>query len=193
VLFPERIHGRYLALFRPNDAIPGDTGGAFTQIRVGTTDDLRAGPWTIEDEPIMRTGGGPSAFSDKIGPGAPPVRTRHGWLDVFHGVRSTMDGNPYVLGVALHDLADPRRVRVSALPILFPTAADCRVAEDAYVHVPNVVFTCGLVARPDGQLALYYAGNDTVMNVAFTHEDVLAELCTRYGQDPLTGRLLYPV
>ena len=29
------------------------------------------------------------------------------------------------------------------------------------------------------------------MNVGITHEDVLTELCTKYGQDPLTGKPLY--
>ena len=191
VIFPERIGGRYVGLFRPNDVVPGDTGGIFTQIRIGYADDFRTGPWQIDDEPVMRTGGGPSAFSDKIGPGAPPVRTPHGWLNVFHGVRTTMDGNPYVLGVAMHDLADPRAVRMSSIPILFPTPADCAVRPTDYVHVPNVVFTCGVVRRDDGSVLIYYGGNDTVMNVGVSHEDVLAELCDRYGQDPLTGTLHY--
>jgi predicted GH43/DUF377 family glycosyl hydrolase len=191
VIFPERIDGRYVALFRPNDVLPGDTGGAFTQMHIGYADDFRTGPWQIDDKPIMRTGGGPSAFADKIGPGAPPIKTEHGWLNLFHGVRTTMDGNPYVLGVALHDLHDPCQVRMSSIPVLFPSRADCRVDETDYVHVPNVVFTCGAVRRPEGTLFVYYAGNDTVMNLGVTHEDVLAELCARYGQDPLTGRLLY--
>ena len=190
VLFPERIDGRYVGLFRPNDTA-AEIGGAYTQIHIGYADDLRSGPWTIEDEPIMRTGAGPSAFSDKIGPGAPPVRTRHGWLNLFHGVRTTMDGNPYVLGVALHDADDPRTVRMSSIPVLFPTRADCRVAETDYVHVPNVVFCCGMLRRADGSLLIYYSGNDTVLNLAFSHEDVLAELCLRYGQDPHTGELCY--
>ena len=193
VLFPDRIDGRHVGLFRPNDVLEGDIGGAYTRIHVGTSPDLRTGPWAIDPDPVMATGHGPSAFSDKIGPGAPPIRTRHGWLNLFHGVRATMDGNPYVLGVALHDLADPRRVRMSSIPVLFPTKADCRVAEDAYVHVPNVVFTCGATRRDDGTIVIYYAGNDTVLNVAASHEDVLAELCVRYGQDPVTGGLLYPL
>jgi len=121
------------------------------------------------------------------------VRTPHGWLHVFHGVRTTMDGNPYVLGIAFHDIDDPTKVRMSSIPILFPSAADCRVAETAYVHVPNVVFSCGAIRRPDGTLVVYYGGNDTVLNVGFSHEDVLAELCERFGQDPLTGRLAYSV
>jgi predicted GH43/DUF377 family glycosyl hydrolase len=193
VIFPTRIGGRYVGLFRPNDTLPGDTGGAYTQIRIGYAEDYRTGEWEIADEPVMRTGRGPSAFSDKIGPGAPPVRTPRGWLNLFHGVRTTMDGNPYVLGVALHDLGNPRSVRMSSIPVLFPSRADCRVADTDYVHVPNVVFSCGLVRRPDGTLLVYYAGNDTVMNVAATHEDVLTELCVRYGQDPVSGRPLYEV
>jgi predicted GH43/DUF377 family glycosyl hydrolase len=193
VLFPDRIDGRHVGLFRPNDVLPGDVGGAYTRIHVGSAADFRTGPWEIDPDPVMRTGHGPSAFSDKIGPGAPPLRTRHGWLNLFHGVRTTMDGNPYVLGVALHDLADPRRVRMSSIPVLFPTRADCRVAEDSYVHVPNVVFTCGATRGDDGTIVVYYAGNDTVLNIGASHEDVLAALCIRYGQDPLTGALHYPL
>jgi predicted GH43/DUF377 family glycosyl hydrolase len=139
----------------------------------------------------MKTGGGPSAFSDKIGPGAPPIKTARGWLNIFHGVRTTMDGNPYVLGVALHDLADPSRVRMASIPILFPTRADCRLEETAYVHVPQVVFTCGAVRRPDGSIIIYFGGNDTVMNSGVTHEEILTALCEEYSQDPLTGALQY--
>jgi predicted GH43/DUF377 family glycosyl hydrolase len=193
VVFPERIGGRYVGLFRPNDELPGDTGGIYRQIRIGYADDFRTGPWDVLDEPVMRTHGSPSAFADKLGPGAPPVKTAHGWLNLFHGVRTTMDGNPYVLGIALHDLHEPRNVKMSSIPVLFPSKADCRVADTDYVHVPNVVFSCAMLRRPDGTLLIYYGGNDTVMNVAVSHEDVLVELCRRYGQDPQSGRLLYPV
>jgi predicted GH43/DUF377 family glycosyl hydrolase len=193
VLFPERIDGRYVGLFRPNDERPEDIGGSYREIRIGYASDYRAGRWDIAAEPVMRTVGSPSAFADKIGPGAPPVKTKHGWLNIFHGVRATMAGHPYVLGVALHDLRHPESVQMSSLPILFPSAADCRVDETDYVHVPNVVFSCAVLRRDDGSLLIYYGGNDTVMNVAVSHEDVLAELCRRYGQDPHSGRLLYPL
>jgi predicted GH43/DUF377 family glycosyl hydrolase len=193
VLFPHRVNGRYAGLFRPNDDLPGDTGGLYQQIRIGYADDYRTGPWQIADQPVMRTHGSPSAFADKIGPCAPPVRCRYGWLNLFHGVRTTMDGNPYVLGIALHDLEQPQTVQMSSIPVLFPSRADCRVDESTYVHVPNVVFSCAMLRRPDGSLLIYYGGNDTVMNVAISHEDILAELCRRYGQDPTTGRLLYQI
>jgi predicted GH43/DUF377 family glycosyl hydrolase len=188
VIFPEKLGDHYFALMRPNDHPEGDhIGGIFREIRLATTTDLYLNNWDILDEPVMKQSGGTSPFSHKIGPGAPPMLTKHGWLHIFHGVRSTMDGNPYVLGVAFHDRHDPRQLIVSSIPVLFPAAADCKVDETAYIHVPNVVFCCGALRKEDGTIYIYYGGNDTVMNLAFSHEDVLFELARRFPQDPLTG------
>lgn len=191
VIFPEKINGRYVALFRPNDVSDDHTGGLFSEIKIGYSDNIESNDWRLHSDPIMKQLGVPSPFSDKIGPGAPPIKTKHGWINIFHGVRKTMDGNPYVLGVALHDLNNPQKIKVSNIPILFPSKADCRVNEDDYVHVPNVVFTCGAIRKNDGTIYIYYGGNDTVMNLAVTHEDILAELCIRYPQDPLSGEAMY--
>jgi predicted GH43/DUF377 family glycosyl hydrolase len=194
VIFPETINELYYALMRPNDHTDGvHAGGIFREIRLAHTKNLTSSLWHLADEPVMAQSGAPSPFADKIGPGAPPIKSRYGWINIFHGVRSTMDGNPYVLGVALHDLDNPQHVKVSSIPILFPSAADCRVTPEDYVHVPNVVFTCGAVRRDDGTIYIYYGGNDTVMNLAITHEDILAELIDRYPQDPLTGKPLYEI
>jgi predicted GH43/DUF377 family glycosyl hydrolase len=193
VLFPERIGGRYIALFRPNDNLPGRHRRRVPRDSYRVHNGLSYRPVVGRLRTGHATHGSPSAFADKIGPGAPPVRTRHGWLNLFHGVRATMAGHPYVLGIALHDLANPERVEMSSIPVLFPSAADCRVAESDYVHVPNVVFSCAMLRRDDGSLLIYYGGNDTVMNVGVSHEDVLAALCQRFGQDPSTGRLRYAV
>ena len=188
VLFPDKIKEQYFALMRPNGELgKSHTGGTFKEILIATTADPFSNIWKVLKTPVMKQDGGPSAFGDKIGPGAPPIKTKYGWLNIFHGVRSTMDGNPYVLGVALHDLDDLSKMKVSNIPILFPSNADCKVKPDDYIHVPNVVFTCGALRNDDGTIIIYYGGNDTVMNVAFSHEDILAELCKRYPQDPFTG------
>ena len=92
-----------------------------------------------------------------------------------------MAGNPYVLGVALHDYDNWSKTHVSSVPIMFPSYVDCRVPDNAYIRVPQVVFTCGALRHKDGTIAIYYGGNDTVMNCALTHEDVLVTLCKRYG------------
>ncbi len=191
VLFPEKIKGKYYGLFRPNDHTQQHTGGIYKQIRIGATDNIEGGNWDIPVQPILLQKDGPSSFSDKIGPGAPPIKTKYGWINIFHGVRSTMDGNPYVLGVALHDLQVPEKVKVSNIPILFPSKSDCMVTKESYVHVPNVVFSCGALRKENGDIYIYYGGNDTVMNVAITHEDILVELCEKYPQDPKSGRPLY--
>jgi len=194
VIFPEKTGALYYALFRPNDdPSSGHTGGAFREICMASTSDLENNSWNLAREPVMKQAGGPSPFQHKIGPGAPPLKTKHGWVSIFHGVRSTMDGNPYVLGVALHDLEDPASVRVSSIPLVFPTPGDCRTGEGDYVHVPQVVFTCGAIRETDGTIRVYYGGNDTVMNVGFTHEDVVAELCNRYPADAMTGKPIYKI
>ncbi len=131
VIFPEKVHDKYYALMRPNDdPMKTHTGGIFKEIVLATSCNPISNNWQVSTEPIMKQEGGPSAFSDKIGPGAPPIKTRHGWINIFHGVRSTMDGNPYVLGVALHDPNDPSKVKVSNIPILFPSKADCKLEQD---------------------------------------------------------------
>jgi len=193
VIFPEKIKGKYYGLFRPNDNTHEHTGGIYKQIKIGSTTNIEEVNWTIFEQPIIMQKDGPSSFSDKIGPGATPIKTKYGWINIFHGVRSTMDGNPYVLGIALHDLENPKKVKVSNIPILFPSKSDCIVADDSYVHVPNVVFSCGALRKDNGDIYIYYGGNDTVMNVAITHEDVLVELCEKYPQDSKTGRPLYPL
>jgi Predicted glycosylase len=198
VIFPEPDKNkRWIALLRPNDkrredSGSGHIGGLFGEIHAGFASSP-TGPWEL-GEVIMRSGHGPSAFQAKIGPGAPPIRTRYGWLNIFHGVRSTMAGNPYSLGVAFHDLddpANPAKIRVSAKPILMSGAGDCSVGATDYVHVPNIVFSCGALAGQDDTVAIYYSGNDTVMNVGLANIHILNEMCNIFSMHPLTGKHLY--
>lgn len=68
----------------------------------------------------MKQEGGPSPFKDKIGPGTPLIKTKHGWINIFQEVRNTMDGNPYVLWVALHDLSDQKKKLMNESRIYLP-------------------------------------------------------------------------
>ncbi len=198
VIFPQPDRfGKWIALLRLNDKArelsgSGHVGGSFGEICAGFAPHS-TGPWELGGG-VMRSGHGPSAFQAKMGPGAPPIITRFGWLNIFHGVRSTMAGHPYTLGVAFHDLEDPLnpgKIRISAKPILMPTARDCKIGETDYIHVPNVVFSCGALAGQDDTIAIYYGGNDTVMNVGLANTQVLNEMCDVFRLDPLTGEHLY--
>ncbi|MFA5423734.1 MAG: glycosidase, partial [Phycisphaerae bacterium] len=109
----------------------------------------------------------------KIGPGAPPIKTAKGWLNIYHGVFPTMDGSVYRLGVALHNLDDPATIiAVSDRWILSPQEQYELVG---YVH--NVVFTCAAVPEEDGTLKLYWGAADTVMCAGTAVIDELVDFC----------------
>ncbi|MDP6418995.1 MAG: glycoside hydrolase family 130 protein [Candidatus Krumholzibacteria bacterium] len=162
VLFPERIGGRIARLERPN------LGGSGDEIRLAYSDDL------LHWEPgpvIMR--GRPRFWDERIGAGPPPLKTREGWLLVYHGIASHFaSGDLYQAGVALLDLEDPSRlIARSAVNILEP-----RETWELTGQVPNVVFPSGLTvdcdeegfADPEALLRIYYGAADTMIGRAST-------------------------
>jgi beta-1,2-mannobiose phosphorylase / 1,2-beta-oligomannan phosphorylase len=168
VLFPEKIGGMYVRFERPNIGRPG--------IWLSYSPDLVH--WGNQ-QLIMQPDNHDIWQDAKIGPGAPPIKTPRGWLNIYHATTATMDGQIYRLGCALHDLEDPRKVigRTHRF-ILAPEAYHERVG---YVH--NVVFTCGAVPEPDGTIKIYYGGADTVMCVATGKIDDLIDLAVEDGPD----------
>ena len=163
VIFPEKIGGRYVKLDRPHsDISPWSIWISFS------TDLVHWGDSRVVMKPVTY-----HWDEMKIGPGAPPIRTAKGWLNIYHGVYPTMDGCVYRLGVALHRLDDPAEIiAVGDRWILQP--------EDpweitGYVH--NVVFSCGAVAEDDGTVKLYWGGADKVMCAGTAVIDELVEFC----------------
>jgi predicted GH43/DUF377 family glycosyl hydrolase len=164
VLFPEKVGGLYARFDRPN------TGGDFGDIWLSYSPDL---VYWGKSLCVLRNQDVRWAWS-KIGPGAVPIKTPEGWLNVFHGVRTQCKAHyVYQLGVALHDLEDPSRViRAASEAILEP--------EEHYELVgqtPSVVFTSGAVVEDDGEVKLYYGGADTVMCLATTTVERLLYAC----------------
>ena len=108
----------------------------------------------------------------RIGLGPPPLRTEHGWLVIYHGVKETLGGGIYRVGLALADLDEPTRV-LHRLPqwILGPDRPYEREGD-----VPNVVFPCGLVHdAASGEVRLYYGAADTSVCLATAQlDDLLA-------------------
>jgi predicted GH43/DUF377 family glycosyl hydrolase len=149
VIFPETFNGRYARLDRPHDLVH----------------------WG-ESEPVIN----PVTYhwdQMKVGPGATPVRTSDGWLNIFHGVFPTMDGSVYRLGVALHDIANPATVLGVADDWILSPEDSWELT--GYVH--NVVFSCGAVAEDDGTLKIYWGAADTVMCVGTARIADLVRLC----------------
>jgi len=99
----------------------------------------------------------------RIGIGPPPIETEHGWLLIYDGVKQTMSGAIYRVGLALLDLDEPARaLHRSQAWVLGPTEAYERMGD-----VPNVVFPCGVVHEGESdQVRLYYGAADTCLALA---------------------------
>lgn len=170
VIFPEKINGLYVRLDRPHSEISP------WSIWVSYSPDLI---YWGESKLIMR----PVQYhwdEMKIGPGAPPIKTDRGWLNIYHGVFPTMDGSVYRLGVALHELNDPSVIIGVADNWILQPEDPWEIS--GYVH--NVVFTCGAVAEDDGTLKLYWGGADTVMCVGTGNINELVDACLNNSRPP---------
>jgi beta-1,4-mannooligosaccharide/beta-1,4-mannosyl-N-acetylglucosamine phosphorylase len=175
VLFPEKVGGKYLRMDRPNKARhqAGPTSG--TTIWLSESDDL------IHWQPRAALISGRFHYWDEfIGSGPPPVKTRQGWLHVYHGVAGHFgSSNIYQAGAMLLDLQDPAKVI---------GRCRCNILEPREIwelagQVPNVVFPSGMIvekydaegfALPDSPVKIYYGAADTVVGLATaTIQDLL--------------------
>ena len=162
VIFPEKIAGKYVVLHRPLDWVGAKYGTDRPSIWISYSDDLKG----LDDHKVVMK---PEQKweSIKIGAGPPPIKTREGWLLIYHGVDENI---VYRTGVALLDLKDPSKVKSrSVYPILEPEKKYERIGD-----VPNVVFPEGTVVIDD-ELLVYYGGADKVCCVATISLDELLD------------------
>ncbi len=157
-LFPQTFNGQYVMYHRIEPSI-----------WISFSERLDC-PWPREDHRILLGPGAGMAWDGfKIGGGAQPIKTKYGWLVIFHGVDQSF---VYRLGALVVALDDPGQLLYrSPNPILEPEESYERGEEGCYV--PNVVFTCGAVPRvdkevleDDDEVLIYYGAADTVACVA---------------------------
>lgn len=162
-LFPKKINGRYVRFDRPN---------------VGSTGHI----WVSYSEDLIHWGGSEVAMTTRpdhwdcarIGASAPPIETKHGWLEIYHGVKETAAGPIYRLGAVIFDLENPTRiVGRAAIPILTPREPYERIGD-----IGNVVFSCGAILEEQtGELKMYYGAADTCICVGTAKLDAIIERC----------------
>ncbi|MBU0478982.1 glycoside hydrolase family 130 protein [bacterium] len=169
-LFPEKINGYYVRLDRPFLHPRMSAGSPFPlDIWISYSPDLIF--WG-KSKPLFRAANCPWGQT-KVGPGAPPVKTKKGWLEIFHGVGISEKGKTYRLGCMLLDLKNPSKIiGVAKEPILEPVE---EYEKEGYV--PNVVFTCGAIPEDNGELKIYYGGADACVCIATANIDDLISLC----------------
>jgi len=150
-LFPQRFDGRWAVLHRP------DAGG-IEHIWSAYSPDLKH--WG-EPHCVIPERGGPAWDGVKVGAGPPPLLTEHGWLLIYHGVKSYGGQLVYRVGMALLDRDRPHKVVARCPNWVF-------APEEPYELsglVGNVVFPTGLLLRGD-ELWMYYGAADVCVCLA---------------------------
>ncbi len=160
-VFPEKVNGKYFILHRVSEQVCGDF-----------IDSLDSGDDAIK-KCIRIFGPEINSWDNaKVGIATPPIKTKDGWVLLYHGVSGS--NGTYRVGAVLLDKDDPTLViSKTADPIFEPQEDYEKVG-----IVNNVVFPCGMVKR--GKLLyMYYGGGDRVVGVATIELDILLKALTR--------------
>ncbi|MFC1956538.1 glycosidase, partial [Chloroflexota bacterium] len=174
-VFPEAFNGRYAMYHRIEPSI-----------WISYSERLDC-PWSREDHRILAGPGAGMAWDGlKIGGGSQPIRTKYGWLLIYHGVDHSF---LYRLGVLLVALDDPGQLLYrSPNPVLEPEESYELGEEGRYV--PNVVFSCGAVPQmdkgmldDDDEILVYYGAADTTSCVAIAKVSDLIPKEIRQGKN----------
>ncbi len=160
-IFPKKIKGQYFILHRVGDEICGDYLKSLNFEKETVTKCIRIIGPRIN-----------SWDSSKVGISAPPIKTKNGWLLLYHGVSKSH--NTYRIGAILLDLNDPAIVLARTTDPIF---APQELYEKVGV-VNNVVFPCGMALK-DRFLYIYYGAADTVVGVATIELDIVLKALTR--------------
>lgn len=176
VLHPEFVNGKYMLYTRPSDGFidVGNGGG----IGCAFVKDITKAK--IEEETLIDKRYYHTVKEMKNGAGAPPIKTKDGWLHIAHGVRGTAAGMRYVLYCFMTDLKDPNKIIFSPGGYFIAPIGDERVGD-----VSNVVFCNGAIEK-DGKIYIYYASSDTRLHVAETTIDQMIDYCKNTPKDGLT-------
>lgn len=165
-LLPERIDDKWILFHRPSEGAVAGSGG---EIVISRSPDLAS--WSAPEQ-VLAPRAGAWWDSRRIGIGPPPLRTDRGWLIIYHGVKDTVAGGLYRVGLALSDLAEPTRV-THRLP---GWILGSRTKSERTGDVPNAIFPCGLIHdEGSGQVRLYYGSADTSIGLATAQLDDLLD------------------
>ncbi len=152
-LLPRRIDGRFALLHRPMT----DSGA---HVWISYSPDLRN--WGSH-KLILQARKGGWWDANKVGLSPPLIETPEGWLMIYHGVRNTVSGGIYRLGLALFSLDKPEKCLRRGDSWIFGPEAPYEYIGD----VGKVTFPCGYTVDDDGDtINLYYGAADTCIALA---------------------------
>ncbi len=179
ILLPEKIRGEYVMIHRLAPDIQIVKFKDFSELQNDSF-------WknyikNLEDHVIMRRKH--TWESEFIGGGAVPIKTKQGWLFIYHGVglmpskflpnsihnlfrklNFLKKQREYSVGVALLELKHPEReIERLSKPLFKP-----ELEWEKKGHIKNVVFPEGTILEKD-KLKIYYGASDSVIGLAETN------------------------
>jgi len=164
-LFPEKLLGDYLMMHRPMPAIQ------FAEPAIWLSRSHNLLHWGAHEHLV---GGDPGG--QRLGGGTPPIRTRDGWLIVYHAKRHLSDAPngekrfEYVAHAMLLHPDNPRTVvGYAEAPIMVPQEDFEKTG-----FVDRVVFPTGIVERDDQFYVYYGAADEHVAVCGFDRKSLLA-------------------
>ncbi|MGZ5220858.1 MAG: glycoside hydrolase family 130 protein [Chitinophagaceae bacterium] len=157
VLHPEFVKGKYGFYTRPQDGfINAGKGGGIGFGLSKSIANAEVKEDVIVDKKVYHT-----VYELKNGLGPAPIKTKHGWLHLAHGVRNTAAGLRYVLYLFMTDLKDITKVIYQPGGYFMAPEGEERVGD-----VSNVLFSNGWILDDDGTVFIYYASSDTRLHVS---------------------------
>jgi predicted GH43/DUF377 family glycosyl hydrolase len=162
VLFPRKIKGKYARLERPWEG---------RSIWVSYSEDLEYWGWSE----VVATPRGGFWDSDHIGIATPPIEIDPGWLFIYYGIKQTSTGPLFRLGAVILDAENPTEIlgRTNA-PILSPREDYERIGD-----VSNLVFSCGAIIEPNGEVRLYYGAADSCICLGTAKVQNIVQACLK--------------
>lgn len=179
-LFPEKVQGKLTAILTVNtDRPPSKIAISYFESKEQIWSKEYWDKWlSCLDEysiPLQRN------LNDQVEVGAPPIKTKKGWLLIYSYIKDYKSPSPtFGIEAVLLDLEEPQEIigRTQG-PIIIP-----QKKYEIEGKVPNVVFPSGLVSEGK-ELKIYYGAADTSVCLAKVNLDELLDHMLTEGREPV--------
>ena len=157
IIFPETINGYFYKISRGMNKCGVGYQNEKPAIWISKSKDLLE--W--REEEILLYQGQEIWEKEKVGGSTPPIKTKDGWLFLYHGV-SPIDKS-YRVGAMLLDLNDPTKIISKTKNYLMEPEAPFEVGG----FYNGCVFPTGIIQKGD-ELYIYYGAGDQCICLATT-------------------------
>jgi len=153
ILFPEKVNDKYVMLHRPMEWVGEKYSCAFPSIWISFSEDLM----TWGKSYLLASG--ESVWETKIGGAAPPIKTKEGWLTLYHAIDKK---GIYRVGAMLLDYYNPRKIIARTSYFIMEPEKEYEL-NGLY---QGCVFPAGNVVVDEDKLFVFYGGADKYCCVA---------------------------